>query len=87
MLAMTTINHIKNIRNLEGESINEISKRVNVNWRTAKKYADTDQIPKEKIIERKGMMYEEDWGDIVADWLIEDQKLKAKLRRKKQNNL
>lgn len=57
MLAMTLVNHIKNLRNLEDASINEITKRVNVNWRTAKKYADTDQVPKEKHIERKGMMY------------------------------
>jgi len=82
MLAMTLVNHIKNLRNLEDASINEITKRVNVNWRTAKKYADTDQVPKEKHIERKGMMYEEKWGEIVTDWLIEDEKLKKKLRRK-----
>ena len=30
-------------------SINQISKVLGVNWRTAKKYADEDQLPEEKI--------------------------------------
>src|SRR5699024_10421876 len=30
------------------------------------------------------MMYEEKWGEIVSDWLWEDQKLKRKKRRTNQ---
>lgn len=54
---------------------------MGINWRTAKKYADGDQLPSEKKIIRSGMMYKEKWGEIVGDWLWEDQKLKRKERR------
>jgi len=30
-------------------------------------------------------MYEEEWGEIVIDWLTEDYALKKKLRRKNTN--
>src|SRR5690606_31438943 len=30
---------------------------------------------------RRGMMYDEGWGEIVSDWLWEDEKLKKKQRR------
>ncbi|MFS0614309.1 IS21 family transposase, partial [Lederbergia ruris] len=71
MLAMPEINHIKKLRNIKSLSINEISKRTGFSWVTVKKYADGDQLPNEKIIEKKGMMYEEEWGEIVMDWLVE----------------
>ena len=54
---------------------------MGINWRTAKKYADADQIPQEKSYKKKGMMYEEGWGEIVSDWLWEDEKPKKKQRR------
>lgn len=54
---------------------------MNVNWRTAKKYGDDDQLPQERTHIKKGMMYEGDWREIVIDWLEEDLKLKKKLRR------
>ena len=47
-----------------------------------KKYADNDQLPEEKVPIKKGMMYEEKWGEIVIDWLMEDFALKKKLRSK-----
>lgn len=81
MLTMPEINSIKYLRNDKSLSINEISKIHNIDWRTAKKYADDEQIPKEKVKGRKGMMYEEKWGEIVTDWLLEDLKLKRKSRR------
>lgn len=31
------------------------------------------------------MMYEEEWGEIVIDWLTEDRKLKKKARRTNKN--
>ena len=40
MLKMSQINDIKRLREKEGYSISEIAERVNINWRTAKKYAD-----------------------------------------------
>lgn len=81
MLTMPEINSIKCLRNDKSLSINEIADIHKINWRTAKKYADSEQIPEEKVKEKKGMMYEEEWGEIVSDWLLEDQKLKKKLRR------
>lgn len=85
MLAMPEINHIKKLRNIKSLSINEISKRTGFSWVTVKKYADGDQLPAEKIVEKKGMMYEEEWGEIVIDWLVEDYALKKKSRRNNKN--
>jgi len=82
MLAMPEINHIKKLRNEKSLSINEISKRTGFCWSTVKKYADNDQLPEEKVPVKRGMMYEEKWGEIVIDWLMEDFALKKKLRRK-----
>ncbi|WP_324295689.1 IS21 family transposase [Rossellomorea vietnamensis] len=78
---MSDINCIKNLRNNKGLSISQIQKILGVNWRTVKKYADGDQLPQEAIKPKKGMMYEDKWGEMVADWLFEDQKLKRKSRR------
>lgn len=84
MLAKSDINCIKRLRNNKGLSISEIQRIMGINWRTAKKYADEDQLPKEKTFTRRGMMYEEKWGEIVSDWLFEDSKLKQKSRRTKK---
>lgn len=73
---MPEINSIKCLQNDKSLSFNAIADIHNINWRTAKKYADDDQIPAESMKKRKGMMYEEKWGEIVSDWLLEDQKLK-----------
>src|SRR5699024_1864447 len=81
MLTMPEINSIKYLRNDKSLSINKIADIHKINWRTAKKYADGEQIPKEEVKGKKGMMYEEKWGEIVSDWLLEDQKLKRKSRR------
>lgn len=82
---MPEINHIKKLRNDKSLSINEISKRTGFSWQTVKKYADNDQLPEEKVPIKKGMMYEEKWGEIVIDWLTEDYALKKKLRRNNKN--
>ncbi|MGG5369176.1 IS21 family transposase [Enterococcus sp. AZ196] len=81
MLTMTDINTIKNLRNNHDKSINHISKELNINWRTAKKYADEDQLPTEKIYKRTGMMYQDGWGEYVCLWLSEDSRLAKKKRR------
>jgi hypothetical protein len=84
MLTMPDINCIKHLRNEKGLSIDKIAKMLNINWRTAKKYADESDLSPSIIKPRKGMMYQEKWGMMVSDWLFEDEKEKAKLRR---NNL
>lgn len=81
MLTMTDINTIRNLRNNHDKSIQHISNELNINWRTAKKYADNDLIPKLKTRKKTGMMYTEKWGGIVALWLSEDAKLPKKKRR------
>ncbi|WHT48262.1 hypothetical protein QNH10_20005 [Sporosarcina thermotolerans] len=81
MLAMPEINCIKLMRNQKSLSINKISKTLGINWRTAKKYADGDQLPVENKKKKSGMMYDEQWGEIVGDWLWKDLKLKKKDRR------
>ncbi|WP_223156185.1 IS21 family transposase [Desemzia incerta] len=78
---MTDINTIKNLRNNHGYSVDRIRKDLNINWRTAKKYADNDQLPSETSRVKKGMMYDEKWGDIVSSWLAEDARLTKKKRR------
>ncbi|WP_391209906.1 IS21 family transposase [Psychrobacillus sp. L4] len=81
---MSDINCIKHLRNEKGLSIDAIAKALNINWRTAKKYADENELPSSIIKPRKGMMYQEKWGLMVSDWLFEDAREKKKLRR---NNL
>lgn len=43
--------------NQKSLSINKISKTLGINLRTAKKYADDDQLPTEMQETRSGMMY------------------------------
>jgi len=40
MLTMSDINCIKHLRNEKGLAIDKIASTLNINWRTAKKYAD-----------------------------------------------
>lgn len=78
---MSNIKTIRNLRNNHDKSIQHISKELNINWRTAKKYADRTQFPQKKKIKKRGMMYEGKWGDIVSLWLSEDARLTKKKRR------
>jgi len=45
------------------------------------------KIPQEKLFKKKGMMYEEKWGEIVSDWLFEDYKIKEKVQKDKEANV
>ncbi|KIL74807.1 hypothetical protein SD77_2781 [Bacillus badius] len=45
MLAMSNIKCIKLLRNQKWLSISKIAETLHINWRTAKKYADEEQIP------------------------------------------
>jgi predicted transcriptional regulator len=84
MLAMSDINCIKILRNEKGLSVYKIKQTLKINWRIARKYADGDQLPVSKITEKKGMMYEGKWGEMISDWLWEDSKLKKKSHRSKK---
>lgn len=81
---MTDINSIKNLRNNHGKSIKKISEILNIDWRTAKKYADGEENPQPIIKKRTGMMYTEKWGEIVSSWLEEDNRMRKKLRRSRK---
>ena len=85
MLTMTDINTIKNLRNYHDKSINEIATTLNINWRTAKKYGDGSVLPTTNLKKKSGMMYDEEWGDIVSLWLEEDYRLPKKKRRTNKN--
>lgn len=80
MLALAQQDYIRFLRQKESASINEIAKRVQINWRTAKKYADKEDwnIPEEKPKKRCHIM--EPYLDIVRTWLMEDKRLPAKQR-------
>ena len=49
MLAMSEVNYINTLRNEKGISNTEIANTMQINWRTAKKYGENDQLPQEKI--------------------------------------
>ncbi|WP_404427564.1 hypothetical protein LG296_04800 [Ureibacillus chungkukjangi] len=53
MLAMSEVNCIKTLRNEKGLSISQIADTLDINWRTAKKYGDGDQLPQEKTFPKK----------------------------------
>jgi len=48
---------IKHLRNEKGLFIDKISKTLNINWRTAKKYVDECELSPSIIKPRKGLMY------------------------------
>lgn len=52
MLAMPEVNYIKHLRENEDLNISEISRKIGVDWRTAKKYADG-----EVVLEPVGRVY------------------------------
>lgn len=81
MLAMPEVNYIKHLRENEDLSINEIAKKTGRNWRTIKKYADGETPVESLSFPKRGMMYEQGYGDIVDVWLEEDMKLRRKERR------
>ncbi len=78
---MPEVNYIKHLRDNEDLTINEIARKTGKNWRTIKKYAD-GEVPLEPLLfNKRGMMYEQGYGEIVDCWIEEDMKLKKKERR------
>ncbi len=81
MLDMTQINYIKRLRDKKGKNITDIADKLEISWRTAKKYADrnvdTEDHPKQKRIRPVMGPYTE----IVDAWLEEDMKAPKKQRR------
>ena len=67
MLTMSGIHCIRTLRNEKDLSISDIVRTLNINWRTAKKYADEAIKDKSMIKPKTGMMYKEKWGVMVSD--------------------
>ncbi|MZP31452.1 IS21 family transposase [Heliobacterium undosum] len=80
MLQMPQQQFIKFLREQEGCSIQEIADRVQVNWRTAKKYADRDNWNRavKSTVHKHPVM--EPYVEIIDTWLIEDERLTRKQR-------
>lgn len=64
--------HIRNMRNLKGCSITEIARRMRINWRTAKKYADEEDFNTKIKRPHKKRPALDPYTDIIDAWLIED---------------
>ncbi|WP_167751509.1 IS21 family transposase [Lentibacillus salicampi] len=80
MLAMAQVDYINFLREVEGLSVNSLAKRLGINWRTAKKYADQEDWSPEvkKRIKRYPMLGP--YLDIIEAWLTEDLSRKRKQR-------
>lgn len=80
MLKVPQQEYIKYLREMEELSVNEIAEHMDINWRTAKKYADKDNWNKvvKKIKRTSPVM--EDYKEIVDTWLEEDQLIPRKQR-------
>lgn len=80
MLAMAQVDYINFLREEEELSINSLAKRLGINWRTAKKYADRDDWSPDvqQRIKRNPVLGP--YLDIIEAWLTEDLSRKRKQR-------
>jgi transposase len=81
MLVMAQIEYIKHLREQEGKTIQAIADTLDINWRTAKKYADCEDfnisLPRKRKRRRTVM---DPYEDIIDTWLLEDKNLPCKQR-------
>lgn len=81
MLKMAQTNYIKYLREEEGCTISEIAKRLNINWRTANKYADEEISYQERPTRKRKSPVMGPYMEIVDAWLEEDLRMPRKQRR------
>jgi len=81
LLTLEDIKTIKHLRNNHDQSIEQIRKTLNINWRTAKKYADEAHLGTVEPIRKNKSMMDDGFGEIIGGWLEEDLRLRRKLRR------
>jgi len=81
MLDMVEIDYIKRLRNKKKLSITDIAEKLEINWRTAKRYADGDFDPDEKTKRNRKSPVMEPYANIVDAWLQEDMKAPRKQQR------
>lgn len=78
---MTQVDYIKHLRNNEGASISEITRRLKCDWKTAKKYADGDINLQERGKRERKKPVMEGFEEYLKDWLLEDSRMPRKQRR------
>lgn len=81
MLDMTQINYIKRLRDEEGKTITDIADKLEISWRTAKKYADGEVSIEDRPKQRRIRPVMGPYTEIVDAWLEEDMKAPKKQRR------
>lgn len=80
MLAMAEINFIKHLREKEDQSVNSIATTLQIDWRTAKKYADRDNWNLDISTRKRRYSVMQDYIEIVDAWLLGDQTVHKKQR-------
>ncbi len=80
MLRVIQIEYIKDLREREGYSISEIARKLEIDWRTAKKYADSHVSAQLKPKRRRKSPVMGPYEHIVDLWLEEDLLLPRKQR-------
>lgn len=80
MLAMAQQQYIKHLREREDLSINTIAGEMNINWRTAKKYAD--KVNWNTVLKERKKHYPilGPYLDIIDTWLEEELRKHKKQR-------
>ncbi|MFL0248766.1 IS21 family transposase [Candidatus Clostridium stratigraminis] len=80
MLKVSQQEYIKYLREFEGLNISEIKERLDVNWRTAKKYADKDDWNEPVMKTERKSPVMDSYKEIVDTWLSEDRLVPRKQR-------
>ena len=80
MLKVPQQDYIKFLREIEGLSISEIKEKLNINWRTAKKYADKEDWNEPIKKSKRISPVMEPYKDIIDTWLTEDKLVPRKQR-------
>ncbi len=81
MLAVPIQHHIRNKRELERCSIQEIATSMNVDWRTAKKYADRSDWSERVVPLKRKSSILGPFHELIDSWIEEDERLPRKQRR------
>jgi transposase len=81
MLRMTQVNYIRYLREEEGCSISEIARRLKINWRTARQYADGEVSFQERPQRRRQSSVIGPYTEIIDAWIEEDLRMPRKQRR------
>lgn len=83
MLTVAQRNYIKDMREFEDANVSEIARRMQIDWRTAKKYADGKSVHQEQPKQRRvRQVMEVEHEQRLRAWIEEDLRRPRKYRRK-----